>query len=277
MRISALQTGTVAVKEVQREGRGRGPARIINVLRAKQWTEPLPIHVWAIEHPEGVILVDTGETALASGPGTSRAGSPTSGWRCASRCARTRRSARSWRASGSPPTRSGGWCSRTCTPTTPAGSRHFPNAEIVVARKEYEAAQGVGGRVNGYLPPPLAQVALAAARGLRGRAVRPVPGERAAHERRRRAARPHARPLAGPPVGGAARRGGPADLLRGRHLLHPGPDAARRRGRRVARPEGAATSLERIRPLAADNELVYLPTHDPEAARRLASRSTVPR
>ena len=35
---------------------------------------------------------------------------------------------------------SAGWCSRTCTPTTPAGSPHFPNAEILVARKEYEAA-----------------------------------------------------------------------------------------------------------------------------------------
>ena len=69
MRISALQTGTVAVKEAQRQGRGRGPARVINVLRGKQWTEPLPIHVWVVEHPEGVIVIDTGENAGVMEPG----------------------------------------------------------------------------------------------------------------------------------------------------------------------------------------------------------------
>ena len=28
-----------------------------------EWSEWLPIYVWVIEHDEGVILVDTGETA----------------------------------------------------------------------------------------------------------------------------------------------------------------------------------------------------------------------
>ena len=42
-------------------------------------------------------------------------------------------------------------------------------------------------------------------------------------------------------------------------------------------PKSAATSLERIRELAAENDVVYLPTHDPDSARRLASRSIVPR
>ena len=33
------------------------------------WTEPLPIYVWVIEHPEGAIVVDTGETARVAEPG----------------------------------------------------------------------------------------------------------------------------------------------------------------------------------------------------------------
>ena len=35
----------------------------------REWTEPLPIYAFAIEHPEGVIVVDTGESAGASEPG----------------------------------------------------------------------------------------------------------------------------------------------------------------------------------------------------------------
>ena len=124
MKISALQTGTVAVKEVQREGHGRGPARIVNVLRAKQWTEPLPIYVWVVEHPEGVIVIDTGENARRHGAGLLSALAPLlPAAPCASRCARIRRSARSWSSLGLAPQPCAGWCSRTCTPTTRAGSR----------------------------------------------------------------------------------------------------------------------------------------------------------
>ncbi len=64
MRIHAIQTGTVAVKARQREGTGRGPLRLLNTLRDEHWTKPLPILAWLIEHPEGLIVVDTGETAL---------------------------------------------------------------------------------------------------------------------------------------------------------------------------------------------------------------------
>ena len=35
----------------------------------REWTEPLPIYAWLIEHPEGLIVVDTGETARAGEPG----------------------------------------------------------------------------------------------------------------------------------------------------------------------------------------------------------------
>lgn len=66
MNIHAIQTGTVALTTNWREGVGRGRRRLLNTLLDRQWTEPLPIYAFAIEHPEGVIVVDTGETARVS-------------------------------------------------------------------------------------------------------------------------------------------------------------------------------------------------------------------
>ena len=69
MKIHAIQTGTVAITTKWREGAGRGRLRLVNTLLDREWTEPLPIYAFAIEHPEGVIVVDTGETARTSQPG----------------------------------------------------------------------------------------------------------------------------------------------------------------------------------------------------------------
>ena len=41
----------------------------MNVLFGKKWAKPVPIYAWVIEHDEGVIVVDTGDTARTSEPG----------------------------------------------------------------------------------------------------------------------------------------------------------------------------------------------------------------
>jgi N-acyl homoserine lactone hydrolase len=69
MRIHAIQTGTVAIRERQRAGMGPGPVRALLTLADRRWTEPLPILAWLVEHPDGLIVVDTGETARATEPG----------------------------------------------------------------------------------------------------------------------------------------------------------------------------------------------------------------
>jgi hypothetical protein len=69
MKIHAIHTGTVAVKERQRRGAGRGPERLLRTMLDRRWTPPLPILAWAVEHPEGLMVVDTGETARTSEPG----------------------------------------------------------------------------------------------------------------------------------------------------------------------------------------------------------------
>ena len=44
MKIHAIQTGTVAIRPNQREGKGTGVARLIHTLSDRRWTEPLPIY-----------------------------------------------------------------------------------------------------------------------------------------------------------------------------------------------------------------------------------------
>jgi hypothetical protein len=58
MKIHAIQTGSVRIKESQRAGRGREPARQLHVFMDSLWTDPLPIYAWAIETNDGVIVVD---------------------------------------------------------------------------------------------------------------------------------------------------------------------------------------------------------------------------
>jgi glyoxylase-like metal-dependent hydrolase (beta-lactamase superfamily II) len=65
MQIHALTTGTVQIKTAMERGRGSGPLRFAATLLDRQYTADLPIHAWLIEHPDGPILVDTGELAGA--------------------------------------------------------------------------------------------------------------------------------------------------------------------------------------------------------------------
>jgi N-acyl homoserine lactone hydrolase len=64
MRIHAIQTGNVRVKHSFLFPR-HGARRQLDLFMPGAFSDPLPIHCWAIEH-EGVLrLIDTGETAAA--------------------------------------------------------------------------------------------------------------------------------------------------------------------------------------------------------------------
>jgi N-acyl homoserine lactone hydrolase len=62
MRIHALTTGTVRLKHAFLYAR-TGPRRQLDLFLPGPWSEPVPIHCWAIEHSGRVVLVDTGETS----------------------------------------------------------------------------------------------------------------------------------------------------------------------------------------------------------------------
>ncbi|HTA32972.1 MAG TPA: hypothetical protein VK721_06055 [Solirubrobacteraceae bacterium] len=64
MKIHALNTGTVRVKHSFLFPRS-GARRQLDLFLPGTWSEPLPIHCWAIEHEGVLCLIDTGETAAA--------------------------------------------------------------------------------------------------------------------------------------------------------------------------------------------------------------------
>jgi len=63
MKVHAIQTGRVQIKQSQIEGPGHGMWRRAQPFLSREWADWSPTYAWAIEHPAGVIVVDTGEAA----------------------------------------------------------------------------------------------------------------------------------------------------------------------------------------------------------------------
>jgi glyoxylase-like metal-dependent hydrolase (beta-lactamase superfamily II) len=63
--ITALSTGTVRIKEKMQRGVGHGLRRRAGLFLPSPMTGERPIHVWAIEHDDGLLLVDAGESSHA--------------------------------------------------------------------------------------------------------------------------------------------------------------------------------------------------------------------
>jgi len=149
VRIRAIETGKVAIHERQRVGE-EGPLRQLKMLADRQWTEPLPILAWLIEHPERLIVVDTGETARGGRPGYFPAWNPY--FRFAMRLDVTEEDeiGPRIRALGFDPD-DVRWVVLTHLHTDHAGGlAHFPNSEILVTHEEWEFATGRRGRLRGY-------------------------------------------------------------------------------------------------------------------------------
>jgi N-acyl homoserine lactone hydrolase len=64
LRIQALTTGTVSCKNAFLFA-ASGPMRQARLFMPGEFSGPLPIHLWVVEHDGRRILVDTGETAAA--------------------------------------------------------------------------------------------------------------------------------------------------------------------------------------------------------------------
>jgi N-acyl homoserine lactone hydrolase len=271
MKIHAIQTGTVAVTTAWREGVGHGRRRLLKTILDRQWTEPLPIYAFAIEHPEGVIVVDTGETARASQPGYF------AGWHPGVRAFRE------WvepeQEIGPQLERIGitasdvRWVVMTHLHTDHAGGlHHFPDTEILVTRSELEFGSGFRGRVRGYvanqhwptwLDPTLLE--------LEPEPLGPFP------ERLRLT---KAGDVTLVPVPGHTPGQIGVLVEDGDHTVFLAGDSSYTQElmlRGVADGVGADDEAERLthersRAFAAENPTVYLVAHDPETGARLAER-----
>ncbi len=61
MKVHGIQTGAVRIKTAQVVGRGHGLRRQLAIFGDREWTDWLPTYAWVVEHPEGVIVIDTGQ------------------------------------------------------------------------------------------------------------------------------------------------------------------------------------------------------------------------
>src|SRR5450631_2257410 len=150
--IRAIRTGLVRVRRAQREAQSTGLARVTDMLFDKDWTEWLPIYAWVIEHDEGIIVVDTGETSRVHENGYHPSWHPF--YRRASRFSVHPDEEIGFQL------RNFGIGARdvrqvvlTHLHTDHAGGLiHLTGSKIWVAQKEFRRASGVGGMLQGYLP-----------------------------------------------------------------------------------------------------------------------------
>jgi glyoxylase-like metal-dependent hydrolase (beta-lactamase superfamily II) len=271
MKIHAIQTGTVQIKERQRRGEGAGLGRMLNTLRDSRWTQPLPMYAWAIEHPEGVIVVDTGETVRATEQGYFPRWHPF--FQLGVRVAMTPEDeiGPQLQAQGIAPG-DVRWVVLTHMHTDHAGGlHHFPKSEILVSRNEMAATKGFAGRVNGYLPHRWPAWFAPRLVDFKSEAVGPFP----ASYPLTKAGDVLLVSTPGHTVGHLSvivRDGELSYFIAGdtsyteQYMLDRLVDG-------VAPDTGAALqTLERINQYIQAQPTVYLPSHDPEAAARLANK-----
>ncbi len=274
MQLHAIQTGTVLVKESWRKGRGHGVVRNLHAIFDRPWTPPLPIYAWVIEHPEGLIVVDTGETARASQPGYFP------GWYPAPRFA-VREMVTPDDEIGPQLQRIGlsagdvRWVVMTHLHTDHAGGlHHFPHAQILVGRTEYHLARGNAGKRRGYVPQHWPAWFDPQLIDLSPQPIGPFPKSYAVTQ----AGDVILIPTPGHTLGHLSvvvREGDQAIVFAGDLsytqdlLLQQAIDG-------VATHESfARQSLQRMAAFARTTPIVYLPSHDPDAAQRLAERSPI--
>ena len=151
MKIHAVQTGTVTIRPNQRQGKGIGLARLVNTLFDRRWTESLPIFAWVIEHPEGIIVIDTGESANVTVPDYFPAWNPY--LRNAMFQVQPEQEIGSQlQAIGLHPNEVR-WVILTHLHSDHAGGlRHFPKSEILVVQRAFAIASGFAAPALGFLP-----------------------------------------------------------------------------------------------------------------------------
>ncbi len=274
MRIHAIQTGTVAIKTNQVRGVGPGSLRQMNMLLDRNWTEPLPIYAYAIEHPEGVIVVDTGETARAAEPGYFAR------WHPYYRFA-VRLSVEPEQEIG-PQLERLGITARdvrrvvmTHMHTDHAGGLHsFPHSEILMSREDHKLSSGRLGLLRGYpsnrLPSWLEPTVIELTPAPFGPFPRSLPLTQAGDVT--------LVPLPGHTAGHSG-----VVIQDGDHNVLIAGDASYNQELMLAGVvDGVSSSVadaqlshQRIQALAAGTPTVYLVAHDPETGVRLAERRVI--
>jgi glyoxylase-like metal-dependent hydrolase (beta-lactamase superfamily II) len=275
LRVHGIQTGFVAIKSAHHRLRGPEALRLLTIIQDATWTAPLPILTWVIEHPEGIIVIDTGESARMSNLAEYMACDRVSRWFYG----------RNLRMFVTPEEEIGAqvralgivpeavrWVVMThLHGDHAAGMGMFPNAEVVIARSEFEGhkRQPVGAipclwpadffpRLVDYTGPAVGSFPATLPLTRDGVVtLLPTPGHSYGHQ---------------------------SVLLRdsARSYLFAG-DVAFSEGQLLAQEmqgisqdvSAARRSLSHVHELVRQTPTVFLPSHDPESLARFAQGRTI--
>jgi glyoxylase-like metal-dependent hydrolase (beta-lactamase superfamily II) len=153
MNIYCIQTGKVKVKKNQiRKPAGPVPG-MAQVILGKEWSGWLPILAWIIDHPEGIIVVDTGETCRVHDKNYFPSWQPY--YRTSVRFDVKPEDEIGYQLKemGIRPEKDVSRVIMTHLHTDHAGGMyHFPKARFLMHKKEYTGALGLRGKIAGYLP-----------------------------------------------------------------------------------------------------------------------------
>ena len=268
LRIHVVQTGRVRIKATQIVGRGHGLRRRVAPLVDPEWSDWLPVNAYAIEHRDGLILVDTGSSA---------------GHKSLPRWHPYFRSC--LRFDVEPEEEAGPQLKALGVAAVDVkrvvlthlhldhdgGLSHFPSSEILVSPGELERGTGIRGRLLGYLPQR------------RPDHFDPKPlvlddGAYGPFSRSKRLTADGA-------IVAVATPGHTRDHLSvivedGDEAIFIAGDASYNEANMLAGTidgvsedeKAASATLAAVRTLVAARRTIYLPAHEPDAARRLAER-----
>lgn len=273
MKVHAIQTGFVKIKSAQVEGSGHNRiTRQLAIFADRNWTGWLPTYAWLIDHPEGVIVVDTGQGAHLLQTGSSY--HPFARWEVVFRIDPEEEIGPQLRALGIGPRDVKRVVLTHLHMDHDGGLAHFPNSEILVAAGEIRTASGWAGRIRGYLPhrwpswfdpAPLELTAEPFGPFARSRRLTDAgdivavatPGHTADH------------------VSILVQEDDTTVFLAGDASYNESLMLAGRVDG-VSPDEGTSVAtLNAIRSYAQTNRTIYLPAHDPQSATRLANRRLV--
>jgi N-acyl homoserine lactone hydrolase len=252
--VHVLDTGRVNIHRRQVEPHARDRVRLLATLADRQWTGWLSVWSFAIEHPDGLVVVDAGQDPDFVSPR----------WdvylRLAVRfdVAQSDRLEARLRDAGLDPD-AARYHVFTHLHVDHVGAGPLPGARVVLGASEWRAATARGGRLRGYMRPGIADPqTIAGDHDLYGDGsirLLATPGHTAGHQS----------VLVTP-------TGGPRVLITGDAVYSEDALIARRIDGVGVAPGLARKSIERLREICQEAPTVVAPTHDTEAAHRVATR-----